>query len=256
MKVCNSWVTPPTATNFHWIWQQNICCRGKEVIDSLFSRGLIDHKIKEFLTPHFPRAARFYLLPKIHKPGHRGRPSVASNSAPTERISLFVDHFLKPRLVRIPSYIRDTSDFLNKLGELPVLPNSALLVTVASIYSNIPHQESIIVREEALNSINNLLLPTDDLCHLIKWILSTNVFTFNKEYYLQVQGIAMGTHMAPQDANLFMGKLEQEFLHNQEKVPLVRWKYIDDIFGMWIHGEESLHLYVENLNSYHTIHDY
>ena len=56
----------------------------KEVIDSLFMRGLIDRHSKEFLTPNHPRTARFYLVPKIHKLGHLGRPIVSSSGALTE----------------------------------------------------------------------------------------------------------------------------------------------------------------------------
>ena len=136
-----------------------------------------------------------------------------------------------------------------------VLPNNALLVIldVASLCTNIPHQESIIACEEALNSRDNLSPPTDNHCHLIKLILSTNVFTFNKEYYLQVQGTVMGTCIAPSYANLFMANLEREFLHTQDKLPLVWCRYIDDIFAVWTHGEEFLCLFVENLNPCHTI---
>ena len=62
----------------------------------------------------------------------------------------------------------------------------------------------------------------------------------------------MGTRMTPSYANLFMGKLEREFLQTQDKVPLVCCRNIDDVFAMWTRGEEPLHLFVENLNSYHT----
>ena len=121
---------------------------------------------------------------------------------------------------RISSYIRDTTDFLNKLHNLPHLPPGSLLVTldVSSLYTNIPHDEGVAACEEALNSRELLIPRTADLCRLIKLILSTNSFTFNEEYYLQVHGTAMGTRMAPSYANLFMGKLEQQFLHTQERV--------------------------------------
>ena len=115
------------------------------------------------------------------------------------------------------------------------------------------HQEGITACEEALNSRANLSPPTDNFCHLMKLILSTNAFTFNKEYYLQVLGTAMGTCMVPSYANLFMGKLEREFLRTQDKVPLVWWRYTDDISAMWTYGKELLYLFMENLNSYHTM---
>jgi hypothetical protein len=40
-------------------------------------------------------------------------------------------------------------------------------------------------------------------------VLKKNNFTFNGDHYLQINGTAMGTNMAPSYANIFMGKLEK-----------------------------------------------
>ena len=71
-------------------------------------------------------------------------------------------------MTTIPSYIRDMSDFVNKLGELLAVLNNVLLMTldVASVYNNIPHQAGIRACEEALNSRNDLTPPKDYLCLL------------------------------------------------------------------------------------------
>ena len=45
-----------------------------------------------------------------------------------------------------------------------------------------------------------------------------------------------------------MGKLEQQFLCTQERVPLVWWRYIDDVFAVWTHGEPALQSFVDELN--------
>ena len=64
-------------------------------------------------------------------------------------------------------------------------------------------------------------------------ILKNNVFEFNEQFYLQIQGTAMGTKMAPAYANLFMGKLE-EYLINLAPNHIHTWKrFIDDIFIIW-----------------------
>ena len=55
----------------------------KSFINFMFANGQIDKYTRDFLIPHHPRVARFYLLPRIHKPGNPGRPIVSSNSAPT-----------------------------------------------------------------------------------------------------------------------------------------------------------------------------
>ena len=57
------------------------------------------------------RAGRFYLLPKLHKRGCPGRPVISGCNTPTEKISAFVDHHLKPLVAAVPSYVKDTNDF-------------------------------------------------------------------------------------------------------------------------------------------------
>ena len=226
----------------------------KQFVISMFERKLINKHTKDFLIPHSPKISRLYLLPKLHKVGIPGRPIVASNGSPTENISRFVDYYLQPLTVCIPSYIRDTTDFLNKLRELPPLPSGSLLVTldVSSLYTNIPHVEGIKACEEALDTRPDQSLPTEDLCHLIKLILTRNAFTFNEAFYLQQSGTAMGTRMAPSYANLFMGKFEREFLRTQTALPLVWWRFIDDVFAIWTHGEERLQMFLRELNNHHT----
>ena len=124
----------------------------KQCVDSMFRRGLIDKRVKDFLVPHHPRAARFYLLPKIHKPGNPGRPIVASNGAPTENISRFADFYLRPSVIQLPSYIRNTTDFINKLRGLPRLPSGCLLVTLD--VSSLVYQHSTRGRHHSLRGIS------------------------------------------------------------------------------------------------------
>ena len=93
--------------------------------------------------------------------------------------------------------------------------------------------------------------PTADLCQLIRLILSKNSLVFNNVNYLQVRSTAMGTRMAPSYANLFMGRLEHMFLGTRDKIPRVWWRYTDNIFGVWPHGEPALRAFIQNLNPHH-----
>ena len=123
---------------------------------------------------------------------------------------------------------------------------------VSSLYTNIPHDEGIKACEEALDTRIDQSLPTEDLCHHIKLILTRNAFIFNEAFYLQQSGTAMGTRMAPSYANLFMGKFEREFLRTQTALPLVWWRFIDDVFTIWTHGEQQLQTFLGELNHHHT----
>ena len=80
-------------------------------------------------------------------------------------------------------------------------------------------------------------------------ILHNNIFRFANGFFLQKIGTAMGTRMAPNYANLFMGDLEEEIIQNYPLKPLVWFRYIDDIFFIWTHGREELDKFLEYANN-------
>ena len=225
----------------------------KAFLEEMVRRHSVDKKTMASLLTKECKPSRFYIVPKIHKPGNPGRPIVSSCGSPTEGISHFVDYHLAPLVRDIPSYIRDTTDFLNKLQLITNLPSETLLVTldVKSLYTNIPHSEGIEACRGALNNRQVLQPPTEDLVQLINMILTKNNFVFQGENYLQVHGTAMGTRMAPSYANIFMGNLERRILDQVDLKPNIWWRYIDDVFTIWPHGENSLVEFVALINSYH-----
>ncbi len=80
-----------------------------------------------------------------------------------------------------------------------------------------------------------------------------NYFTFKDQLYLQKHGTAMGTKMAPSFANIFIGALEKSLLSSAPRhlTPLLWKRFIDDIFLIWTHGEESFQTFIKHLNSVH-----
>jgi len=143
------------------------------------------------------------MLPKIHKKltPPPGRPIVSSIGSPKERISALVDENLQPFVQNLPSYIKDTRDFLTKLSVIN-LPShiETILVTVdvESLYTNIPHEGGLKAAKHFLNTRPTQSKPsTDFLTTLIHFILTMNNFKFLDNHYLQIKGTAMGTRMAP-----------------------------------------------------------
>ncbi|XP_072020421.1 uncharacterized protein [Amphiura filiformis] len=230
-------------------------CKG---LNKALEVDLIDHDHKVALTPKRPKPGRFYTLPKIHKHFDSipvGRPIVSANGSVTEKVSLFIDHHLKPHVSTLPSYVQDDMDFLRKLKAVnahgPLAPNTILCtMDVSALYTNIPANEGI-------DACRSFLEPTyspdqlDAFCDLMEIVLTCNNFTFDSTNYKQIFGTSMGTKMAPSMACLFMGRLEERLLSSISKKPLMWMRYIDDIFFLWTHGPDELQHFVNFCNSFH-----
>ena len=215
----------------------------------------IDDNCFQYLTHSNGRTAMFYMLPKIHKKLQNppGRPIVSGNNCPTEKISQLVDFFLQPHVKQLPSYIKDTTHFLNKLDNLGRIPADAILVTldVAGLYTNIPNYEGLESARLALHrSRNRLHNPSNEsLMDLLKMVLTMNNFDFADRHYLQVGGTAMGTKVAPSFANTFMGWFEDVYVYTYHKQPYIWVRFIDDIFVIWVHGKDQLDDFIHYLNN-------
>ena len=130
------------------------------------------------------------------------------------------------------SYIKHSGHFLEKIKTLGCIPNNAILVTagVVGLYSSIPHQTGLIPLKEALDKSLSKKIPTDDLIKMAEFVLSNNFFEFNSDTFQQISGTAIGTVFAPPYACIEMDQVEQKFLATQMNQPLIRLRYIDDIF--------------------------
>ena len=214
----------------------------------LLSEGIIDKETHNYLTPQDRKAGHFYILPKIHKAGNPGRPIVSANGHPTEKISEFVSFHLNPLVQSFPSYVKNTTHLLNKLKDIDALPSNAILVTldVSSLYTNIPTNEGINACNIALGQRTDKSVPTES-----RMILTMNNFVFNDEHFIQQNGTAMGTRMAPAYTNLFMGEFERKALKAYADQPFLWLQYIDDILMVWTHGEEKLDNFITYLNNIH-----
>ena len=90
--------------------------------------------------------------------------------------------------------------------------------------------------------------PTSWLKKLLELILHQNLFRL---FYIQKQGTAMGTKMAPAYANIFMGTLESRILSETTPSP-IHWKRCTDYtFLVWTDTKESLEQFIKSINGLH-----
>ena len=167
-----------------------------------------------------------------------------------------MDHYLKPIIPTIPSYIRDTTDFLQKILTLPPLPKNAKLITidVKSLYTNIPQDEGIQTVLDMLDKHPDPNRPHNNILkQMMTYILKYNYFQFNNDNYLQIHGTAMGTKFAPSFANIFMAHIEELIQQNAPDglLPYLWLRFLDDIFLIWLHDDNSLQNFLEYINTVH-----
>ena len=115
----------------------------------------------------------------------------------------------------------------------------------------IPHSEGLISLRRILELRDKKQISSDTLIELAEIVLKNNIFKFGQKTFKQVRKTAIGTKFAPTSAILFMADLEEKLLNAFEKKPLIWWRYIDDIFFIWDHGEESLEKFINKLNTFY-----
>ena len=235
--------------------------RVDEILHDLLKKGFIsDKQFKHLKSPEEPRPRQFYMLPKIHKPLDKwpipnmppGRPIISDCSSESYNVSEYIDHFLQPLASKHDSYLKDTSDFLNKLKQVKIGKDS-LIVTmdVASMYTNIDHQSGLTAVRKAFENNPDPSRPDQHILELLELSLKNNDFQFNNETFLQVKGTAMGKKFAPSYANIFMAHFETEAMKKCYKLPTAYFRFLDDIFCIWDHSRDCLDTFLDILNSHH-----
>ena len=117
----------------------------------------------------------------------------------------------------------------------------------------IPHQDLLTALRFHLNSMSQTNIPpTERIVDIANHVLSSNVFSFEDDYFQQILGTATGTPMAPSAANLFMGGLEAQLLASSP-VPVSQdtGKRFIDIFLLWTGTPEHLDVFFDHINSFH-----
>jgi len=245
----------------------------KEILEEMCSQKIINIHQKNYLVGEgSPRPRRFYLLPKIHKEPEKwsvpheippGRPIVSDCNSETYFTAEYIEHFLNPLSTKHPSYLKDTYDFINKIGKLKIPPNATLFtIDVDSLYTNIDTTRGLEAVKKFMEKYPDSKRPDEYILRLLEINLTKNDFEFDSKFYLQVKGTAMGKKFAPSYANIFMADWEESALLSAQKRPFAYYRFLDDIWGVWTHSPEDFVAFTDHLNSHqdsikikYTVHD-
>ena len=147
-----------------------------QTIQRFKNAKLLPQKIADGLKITNPKTPKVYISPKINKPNNPGRSVIISIECHTSEISRFVDRHLQPVVKQIPSYIKDTNHFINKVNSFSVPVNSVLVtMDVRSLYTSIPNNEGIDATKKRYNSYIHKTIPTEIITIFLALILTLNI---------------------------------------------------------------------------------
>ena len=195
-----------------------------------------DHVTKDIYETIFPNGCHpgaLYGLAKVHKPNCPLRPVVSMIGTPQYNLGKYLDSIIKP-VIPSQHMLSSTNEFIDKLKEC-VLPKNNLFVSfdVVSLFTNVPLNEVIDICCDLVYDNDSPTKPGYSKKHFKRLLqfATGGEFMYNDQLYKQVDGVAMGSPLAPTLANLFMSHLESSWLSsNDTNVPLCYYRYVDDIF--------------------------
>ena len=196
------------------------------------------------------------MLPKIHKPPSewtipnkmpKGRPIISDCNSISEKVAEYIDNHLKLKASQHPSYIKNTYDFIDKIKDVLIPPNSLLItLDVESMYTNILHEKGL----ESITERFKSSYLDENILELLELCLNSNDFEFYGKWFLQNSGTTMGTKWSPHYADIFMAYFEEKALEKCPHKPFIYLRYLDDIFIIWHHGRTVFSEFIDIFNSH------
>ena len=112
-------------------------------------------------------------------------------------------------------------DILNMFGSIP--PEPAVNLVTEQFYNKFPNFK-----------IEAAKFRTLLLCALFQF------FVFDKKYYKQILGLAMGSPLSPILASIYVFNIERKFLYTFRFNIMFYRRFIDDTFLLWKGTETKL----------------
>ncbi|KAL0842148.1 hypothetical protein ABMA28_014324, partial [Loxostege sticticalis] len=170
---------------------------------------------------------KLYGLPKIHKSNIPLRPIVSQIDSPTYDLAKHVAGVLQPLVGKTPSFVKDSFHFRDIVKSIRLEPGDLMVsFDVESLFTNVPLKDCIEVIKDKLCDHE---LPKEYIV-FIENCLDGNYLLFRDQYYLQIDGVAMGSPLAPVIANIWMEHFEDLALANGPSTVILWKRYVDDVF--------------------------
>ena len=160
----------------------------------------------------------------IHKPDTPLRPIVPSCGSVTYGVTKELAKILKPLAGKSPHHINSTQDSGEHVKHITLEPGECLSsYDVSALFTSVPMDPALNIIKNLLEKDNVLKERTvwavNDIILLLEFCLRNTYFSFQDQFYEQVEGASMGSPVSPIVANLHMEYLEQKALSTAPHPP-------------------------------------
>ena len=184
----------------------------KKICDRWLGKDFIDYPTYKRICPSSANLSRAYALPKIHKENYPYRLIVSSIGSPLHNFSKFLQPILSFCLNEESHSIKNSSEFLRKIGNLKIPEDHVMIsLDVSSLFTSIPNDLIIESIERKWKKTNPPVdIPWSEIEIALELILKSTYFTFNDKIYHQIDGTPMGSPVSPIFAETVMRDLEEQ----------------------------------------------
>ena len=216
--------------------------------------GILNESSYKELFTSGSKPGVLYGLPKVHKEGHPLRPILSAIGTFNYKLAKFLVPILSPLTVNEYT-VKDSFSFAKDICRENFGECVLASFDIKSLFTNIPLHETVDLCIEDLFAHEH---PTfgfnrEQLHKLLSLSCTDSYFIFNKHFYTQKDGVAMGNPLGPTLANAFLSHYERKWLEEcpDNFKPLLYRRYIDDTF-LAFRSREHVPLFLQYLNSKHS----
>ena len=180
-------------------------------------------------------------------------PIVSACDTETHNTAKFITKILQNYCAKTSSFVTDSTDFIKKINHHSINPEEESLVSfdVSTLFISIPVPVALQVINSKIFTCSNFTnvwnVPTENFIKLLEFTITNCIFCFNKKFYKQLQGAAMGSPVSPVTANIYMEHFES--LSIPSSPTLIKWwfRYVDDVHSAT--RKDHVNKLQEHLNS-------
>nr|VZI38575.1 unnamed protein product [Spirometra erinaceieuropaei] len=227
---------------------KSLLARVNRVLSRLKKEKVITVKEWYMAKPTETPMARFYGLPKVHKPDVPLRPIVSLRGTPTYGLANWLFQKLRFLTAGSETTVNSAEQFLDKIRTVTIEPNERMVsFDVVSLFTSIPQALAV----ETLSDLfrqnydeGDCQSTAQDLIEIMGHCFKT-FFIFEGITYEQIKGTSMGSSISGLIAEAVLQKLEKRLFGEYE--PKFWARYVDDTFV--IIDQDKISYYEELLNS-------